>query len=63
MFVINTPIGYVHGFSNTHQCVQVTNTLGLAKQWKRKIYADKFLAKYSNAGYGLSSDTAKVVEI
>jgi len=62
MFAIKIGDDFVHGFSKTHQIVQLTNCEGLAKTWKHKVYAEKFLAKYGDAGYGISKNE-KIVTI
>ena len=62
-YAIKTKGCYVFGFNKTHQIVQVSSGIGLAKYWKRKGYAEKFVAKYSDAGYGLNSEDCEIVNI
>lgn len=60
MYVIMTPTGYVAGFDRTFGIVQTTDDPAYMKSWKRKGDATRFLNRYSDAGYGMSKDTARV---
>jgi hypothetical protein len=58
-FVIATRAGYVHGFNRAHAIVTVTHDSVRARRFTMRA-ALRFIAAYADAGYGLSSDDARV---
>ena len=60
-YIIKTPFGLVAGFSSAHSCVQIAGTLDRAKLFPSKKAAEKFLAKYTYAGYGFKSEYAEII--
>ena len=63
-YVIKTPKGYVAGIDSQHlACVHTSQPNDFAKRFKTEAAAEKWLKKYADAGYGLSSDTAKIVKL
>lgn len=62
-FIVLTPLGMVSGFSDEHQVVQTTEDQSLARKFPSWNWAKLFISKYGDAGYGLSSDLARIREI
>ena len=60
-YTIKTPIGFVAGFSRSNQCVQIAASADWAKLFSSEKQAQKFILDYSDAGYGLNSQTAEIV--
>ena len=62
-YVIDTPCGKVSGFDPEHQCINFANSDAEVMHWEEEEHADDFLELYSDAGYGLSSKSARVRRI
>lgn len=58
--VFENTIDYVAGFSRAYG-VQFTSEISYAKKFKTKRAAEKFIEKYSGAGYGLTKDMVEIV--
>jgi hypothetical protein len=52
---------FVGAFDRANQCIPLTS-LALSKRFGTKAAADRFLAKYDGAGYGLDRGRVAVVE-
>jgi hypothetical protein len=62
-FYIELPCGKVRGFSRAHQCVQITKDPKYVLKFNSKPIAQKFIDTYSDAGYGMSAETAVIKEV
>jgi len=61
-FTIKTPIGFVKRVDINHGCVVTADPLK-ARKWLTATSAQQFLDMWADAGFGLSSKTAEIVEI
>ena len=60
IYVINTPCGYVSGFSREHEIVQVVEEAKDAKHFHTLKSVEKFVHLYADAGYGLGSRNSQI---
>lgn len=50
------------GYNASRVCVQITDDVTRAKQFRSQKAAEAFLAKYADCGLGLTRTHAKIVE-
>ena len=56
-------VEFVAGFNSHAGSVQRSHDLEYVRKWKTSRAAEKFVQKYSGAGYGLTSEMVEVVSL
>ena len=61
--ILGGTVEFVAGFNARIGVVQRSNDLEYVRKWKTARAAEKFVQKYSGAGYGLTSEMVEVVSL